>query len=212
MELQCFEFNPIAENTYILWDDSKECVIIDAGCFFPDEYETLRRFVEAKELTVKHLLCTHFHFDHVFGARFVKEEWNVPVEGHSGDAWWETNNASVCASFGIRFRGEPPTIDKYLADGDTITFGNGTSLQCIHLPGHSKGGMVFYDKEDGVVFVGDSLFAGGGMGRTDLHGGDYEELMTSLRSRLFSLPDSTIIYPGHGPTSTLRTERWYHNL
>lgn len=212
MQLKSFEFNPIAENTYVLWDDSRECVIIDAGCFFPDECSTLQSFIEHEGLTVKHLLCTHFHFDHVFGVRFVETTWGVRCAAHPADSWWEANNAAVCASFGLRFLGEPPVIGSPLADGDVIRFGLGTTLRCIHLPGHSPGGVAFYDEDDGVAFVGDSLFAAGGMGRTDLHGGDYAELMRSLRTRLFTLPDDTIVYPGHGPSTTLRTERWYHNL
>ena len=211
MNLQVFEFNMLPTNTYIVWDDTKEAILIDPGCYYAGEKETLKRFLASENLTVRHILCTHFHFDHVFGVPFAEELCGIRCEAHPGDAWWAEHNAGEVKKFGIPYPGEPASIGVPLADGDIIRFGD-TELQCLHTPGHSPGGMSFYDSVNGVVFVGDSLFASGGMGRTDLHGGDYDELLSSIRTKLFTLPDATIVYPGHGPSTTIRSERWFHNL
>ena len=211
MNVKCFEFNLLPTNTYIVWDDTKEAVIIDAGCMYDGEKQMLARFLQSEDLKVKHLLCTHFHFDHVFGVPFVEQLCGIICEAHPADDWWAEHNAQEVSTFGFRYPGEPAAIGRPLSDGDIIRFGQ-TELKCLYTPGHSEGGMSFYNAEWGIVFVGDTLFASGGMGRTDLHGGDYDTLLSSMRSQLFALPDETIVYPGHGPSTTIRSERWYHNL
>jgi glyoxylase-like metal-dependent hydrolase (beta-lactamase superfamily II) len=211
MNLKVFEFNMLPTNTFVVWDDTHEAVIIDPACYFPREKETLARFLTDHALTVKHILLTHFHFDHVFGVPHAESLCGVVCEAHPDDAWWADNNVSTVRTFGIPYTDTPPTIGKTLSDDERITFG-GLELRCIHTPGHSRGSMLFHCESEGIVFVGDTLFAGGGIGRTDLHGGDYDTLMSSIRNRVFALPDSTIVYPGHGPSTTLRAERWYHNL
>ena len=211
MNVKCFEFNLLPTNTYVVWDDTLEAVLIDVGCMYESEKQTLARFIASEQLKVKHILCTHFHFDHVFGVPYFEQLCGLKCGAHPADAWWAEHNAEEVMTFGFRYPGEPATIGTPLADGDTVCFGH-TTLQCLHTPGHSEGGMSFYEPEYGMVFVGDTLFASGGMGRTDLHGGDYAVLLSSIRNRLFALPDATLVYSGHGPSTTLRSERWYHNL
>lgn len=211
ISLQTFEFNVLPTNTYIIWDDTHEAAIIDPACQYADEKQTLARFLAAEQLQVKHILLTHFHFDHVFGVPFTEKLCGIRCQAHPADQWWAENNDKAIGAFGIPYPGELPSIGAPLADGDIISFGE-TTLLCIHTPGHSPGSVSFYCAEHSLCFVGDTLFASGGMGRTDLHGGNYPELQHSVRTRLFTLPDETIIYPGHGPSSTLRNERWYHNL
>jgi len=211
MNLQVFEFNMLPTNTYVVWDDTLEAALIDPGCYGQGEQQTLARFLAAERLTVRHILCTHFHFDHVFGIPFAEALSGVACEAHEGDSWWAEHNAEEVRSFGIPYPGTPPAIGRFLTDGETIRVGN-MEFRCIHTPGHSKGGVCFYCASEGVLFAGDTLFAYGGMGRTDLHGGDYAELLYSIRTRLFTLPEATVVYPGHGPSTTIRTERQFHNL
>lgn len=211
MNLKVFEFNMLPTNTYVVWDETGEAVIIDPACYSAAEQQALVRFLSDNALTVKHILLTHFHFDHVFGVPAAEQCCNLVCEAHPGDQWWAEHNAEAVRTFGIPYPGTPPIIGKALNDGDRITFGN-LELQCIYTPGHSRGSVSFYCASEGVLFVGDTLFAGGGMGRTDLHEGDYEALMQSIRNRLMALPDATTVYPGHGPSTTIGAERWYHNL
>lgn len=211
MNLKVFEFNMLPTNTYVVWDDTGEAIVIDPAAYSFGERQEMARFIIDNHLTVKHILLTHFHFDHVFGVSHLEAMCDLVCEAHPADQWWADNNASAVRTFGIAFPGTPPAIGAPLADGDEITFG-GLTFKCIHTPGHSPGSMTFYCESEGVAFVGDTLFAAGGMGRTDLHEGDYPTLMHSIRNRLLALPDTTTVYPGHGPSTTIAAERWYHNL
>ena len=211
MKLKVFEFNMLPTNTYVVWDDAGEAVLIDPACYGQAVQQLLARFLTAEGLTVRHILCTHFHFDHVFGIPFAEGMCGVRCEAHEGDSWWAGHNADEVRAFGIPYPGTPPTIGQPLADGQLITCGT-LRLRCIHTPGHSRGSVCFYCEDEGVLFAGDTLFAYGGMGRTDLHGGDYGELLHSIRTRLFTLPEATVVYPGHGPSTTIRTEKQFLNL
>ena len=211
MNLKVFEFNMLPTNTYVVWDEEGEALLIDPACYGQGEQQMLARFLTAEGLKVRHILCTHFHFDHVFGVPFSEGLCGIRCEAHEGDAWWAEHNADEVRAFGIPYPGTPPSIGHPLSDGDVIRCGT-LEFQCLHTPGHSRGGVCFYCAAEGVLFAGDTLFAYGGMGRTDLHGGDYAELLYSIRTRLFTLPDATVVYPGHGPSTTIRTERQFHNL
>ena len=211
MKLKVFEFNMLPTNTYVVWDDGGEAMLIDPACYGQGEQAILARFLTAEGLTVRRILCTHFHFDHVFGVPFAEGLSGIHCEAHEGDIWWADHNADEVRAFGIPYPGTPPTIGQPLTDGQVIRCGD-LELSVIHTPGHSKGSVCFYSAAEGVVFAGDTLFAYGGMGRTDLHGGDYGELIYSIRTRLFTLPENTVVYPGHGPSTTIRTERQFHNL
>ena len=192
-------------NTYVVWDDTREAVIIDAGCFYEDEQKKLKEYIESNGLTVKHLLNTHLHLDHIFGNSFVAKEYNVQLEANKADEFLLAKTLDYCRMFGIRLNEEPAPIGKYISDGDEITFGN-TVFKAIQVPGHSPGSLVFYSAENGCAFCGDVLFRGR-IGRTDLDGGDFNMLRNGITTKLFTLPDQTYVYAGHGDPTTIGNEK-----
>lgn len=205
MEVKIFEFNPISENTYIAYDETKECVIIDPGCFFQDEKELLLNFILDNELVVKHLLNTHLHFDHVFGNNFIYEQFKLETMANKGDEFLLEQLPTQLQMFG--FTNEDtriPKVGKYLNENDVVTFGN-QRLIVMQIPGHSPGSIVFYNQEAGCVFVGDVLFRGS-VGRTDMAGGNHKQLIDGIKEKLMKLPPDTVVYSGHGPLTTIREE------
>jgi glyoxylase-like metal-dependent hydrolase (beta-lactamase superfamily II) len=205
MEVKIFEFNPIRENTYIAYDETKECVIIDPGCFFQDEKELLLNFILDNELVVKHLLNTHLHFDHVYGNNFIYEQFHLDAEANKNDEFLLEQLPAQLRMFGFSDdMKQIPKIGKYLNENDIVTFGN-QRLIVLHIPGHSPGSIVFYNQEAGYVFVGDVLFRGS-IGRTDLTGGNHKQLIDSIKEKLMKLPPDTIVYSGHGPLTTIKDE------
>lgn len=206
MSVKTFEFNPISENTYVLYDDTKECVVIDAGCFYPDEKADLFNFIVDNDLIVKHLLNTHMHFDHVFGVNFVADKFQLQMEGNKGDEFLLEQLPAQLKLFGFKENNEPaPKIGKYLNEGDIVTFGK-QKLHILYVPGHSPGSIVFYNEMEGYLIAGDVLFRGS-IGRTDLAGGNYEQLIEGIRSKLLTLSSETVVYPGHGPKTTIGEEK-----
>jgi len=208
MHIKIFTFNPLQENTYVLYDETKEAVIIDAGCFLPEEEKALKKFIHEHDLKLKHLLNTHLHFDHQFGNRFAFDTYGIAPEAHKDDEFLNDNFARQTRAYGFENFGEAQPLKGYIADGETIKFGN-TELIAIHVPGHSPGSLVYYCKKDGVLFSGDVLFLES-IGRTDLPGGDYATLVTGIAKKLFCLPDNTVVYPGHGDSTTIGHEKTYN--
>lgn len=205
MKLRTFVFNPVEENTYVLYDETGECVIIDAGCFYPNEKQQLQQFISEKNLTVKHLINTHLHFDHCFGASFVIETYGTGIQAHRGDEEFLKRLPEQAARFGFKLTETPPPISKYIEENDVISFGH-QSLKAIHVPGHSPGSLVFYSEEQGCAFVGDVLFQRS-VGRTDLPGGDFELLKHGIQTKLYTLPDETRVFSGHGPETSIGFEK-----
>lgn len=205
MKIKVFEFNPIAVNTYVLYDKTGECVIIDPACFYADEQRSLFNFIQDKNLVIKHVLNTHLHFDHVFGVNFVEKQFEVKTEAHKADEFLlETMNEQL-AAFGFTPNGSyVPTIGKYIDERDVIEFGK-QRLSIMHIPGHSPGSIVFYNKEQDVAISGDVIFRGS-IGRTDLPKGNFEQLIEGIKTKLLVLPHQTAIYPGHGPATTVKYE------
>lgn len=205
MKIKIFEFNPIAVNTYVLYDKTGECVIIDPACFYPNEQRDLLNFINDKKLKVKHVLNTHLHFDHVFGANFVEEQFGEKTQAHKADEFLlETMNDQL-VMFGFTPNGNHvPTIGKYIDENDIIEFGN-QKLSIIHIPGHSPGSLVFYNEKQNVLVSGDVLF-NGSIGRTDLPQGNHEQLIAEIKTKLLTLSGDTIVYPGHGPATTIKGE------
>ncbi|MCD8261826.1 MAG: MBL fold metallo-hydrolase [Bacteroides sp.] len=205
MRIKKFEFNMFPVNCYVVWDETGEAVIIDPGCFYEEEKQTLKNFIKNNNLTVKHLLNTHLHLDHIFGNPFLLKEFGLSAEAHKADEFWLESAPRQSRMFGFSLKEPPVPLGKYLYDEDTITFGN-TRLEAIHVPGHSPGSLVFYCKEENCMFSGDVLFQGS-IGRADLAGGNFDELIENICSRLFSLPDETVVYPGHGAPTTIGIEK-----
>jgi hydroxyacylglutathione hydrolase len=207
-QVQTFTFNPFSENTYVIFDDSQECIIIDPGCFDPSEKSTLQLFIANNKLRPVRLINTHCHLDHVFGNRFASETWQLGLEIHELDLPVLERFMVVCERYGIPWNEDSPRPSRFIADGETISFGS-TSLQALLTPGHSPGSLSFYCADAGFVIAGDVLFHES-IGRTDLPGGDFEVLRDSIHQKLFVLPGETIVYPGHGATTTIRHEKEYN--
>ncbi len=206
MDVKIFEFNPISENTYVAYDETRECVIIDAGCFFSDEKALLLDFILDNDLVVKHLLNTHLHFDHVFGNSFIYEQFQLETEANKGDEFLLEQLPTQLEMFGFKdMGGKAPKIGEYLNENDVVTFGN-QKLIVLQVPGHSPGSIVFYNQDAGCLFVGDVLFRGS-VGRTDLAGGNHQQLIDGIKKKLLTLPSDTVVYSGHGPLTTIGEER-----
>ena len=205
MEIKQFVFSPFQENTYVAFTDTLEAMIIDPGCYSTEEEQQLRLFIEAKGLNVIHLVNTHLHLDHAFGNSFVEKTWNVKTEAHAGDAFWLKGMAGQCRMFGLEMRNPAPDISKELQEGDTIELGTET-FEVLHVPGHSPGSIVLYNAKVHVLFAGDVLFEGS-IGRTDLQGGNYTQLIKGIQDKLLVLPDETVVYSGHGSATTIGKEK-----
>ena len=207
MILKRFVFNPLQENTYLIHDETGECVVVDAGCHSKGEQDVLKSYIDDHRLRLIALLNTHCHFDHVFGNAFLCSEYGVKSRAHRGELRNIERFKSGAALFG--FVGDPPPVPSdFLEDGMWIEFGK-SKLQVIYTPGHSPGGLCFYSPDNKFVISGDTLFAES-IGRTDLPGGDYDTLMESLKKLTEILPDNTEVYPGHGPQTTIGHEK-LHN-
>jgi len=205
MNVHTLPLNPWQVNTYILSDETGECVIIDPGCFSKEEQKQLTDFITEKELKPVRLIHTHLHLDHVFGTRFVAEKYNLKPEAHPDDEFFINITKDYALQFGVTLEENPPQLENYLNDGDEVKFGN-TVLKVIHIPGHSPGGITFYDKEGEILIAGDVLFRDS-IGRTDLPGGDYDILINNIKTKLLILPEKTVVYPGHGPSTTIGYEK-----
>lgn len=207
MKIKTFEFNPMGVNTYVLSDETKECVVIDATCFYTDEKELLLHYILDNDLVVKQLINTHLHFDHIFGVNMLTTQFGVSFAAHRADEFLLENIQDQLQLFGMPRTNTDykPVIDRYLEDGDVIDFGN-QQLVVIHVPGHSPGSVVFYNVAEGVLFSGDVLFHSS-IGRTDLVGGNHETLIAGIKNKLLCLPPETKVYPGHGPITTIGQEK-----
>lgn len=204
MQVQVFTFNAFMENTSVLYDGTKECVIVDPGCYELHEQDELVDFIEEKGLVVKKLLNTHCHIDHVLGNAFVKRKWGVELFIHRDDAQTLKSVEVYAGSYGFPTY-EPTAPDHFMEEGDTIKFGN-TTLEILFTPGHAPGHVVFIHEPTNTCIGGDVLFQGS-IGRTDLPGGDFDTLERSIQDKMYTLPDKTIVYPGHGPTTTIGDEK-----
>ncbi len=205
MKIKRFEFNMFPVNCYVLADETQEAVIIDAGCYYPEEQRQLKSFITTHQLTVRHLLNTHLHADHLFGNAFAAREFGVSPEASQQDEFLLAGIPTFCKSFGFPLNEKPAALGHYISDGETIRFGN-TELKAISVPGHSPGSLVYYCEKEHCMFSGDTLFKGS-IGRADLEGGNFDDLRESIMSRLFVLPDNTVVYPGHGNETSIGNEK-----
>ncbi|MDX1630081.1 MAG: MBL fold metallo-hydrolase, partial [Fulvivirga sp.] len=193
IHVKSFVFNPFMENTYVVYDDSRACVVIDPGCYEGYEQNELSSFIEQNDLKVVKLLNTHCHIDHVLGNQFVKDKYNVKLYVHPRDEEVLKAVKAYAPSYGFTHY-EEATIDEDLQEGQEVTFGN-TSLDVLFVPGHSPGHVAFVDHSSKKIIGGDVLFQGS-IGRTDLPGGDHEKLIKSIQEKLFPLGDDYTVYCG----------------
>lgn len=207
MKIACLTFNPIQENTYVVWDDTLECVVIDAGNANPREDAALDNFLLEHRLKPVLAANTHGHFDHTLGVAHVKERYAVPFALSSKDQFLLDNAATSGSIFGVKV-GAMPSVDIDLETLPEIRFGK-SRLRVLRTPGHTPGHVVFHDPESKALFTGDTLFRES-IGRTDLPGGDYSWIMRSILDVILPLGDDVRVYPGHGPETTLGHETLYN--
>ncbi len=201
--------NPFGENMYILWDEaSHEAVVVDPGMMRDGEREMVTKFIGDNKLNVKHVLLTHLHVDHITGARWLADKTGADVCGSALDNPLGQELPEQVAHFRINVEVEPLTVDRNLADGDTLQLGDET-IQVLQVPGHSPGGLAFYLPQSALLVSGDTIF-NGSVGRTDLWGGDMAQLINSIREKILPLPDETVIASGHGPTTTVADEKRFN--
>ena len=203
MEIYKLVFSPIEVNTYILADKSGDCAVIDCGCYTKTEFSQLTEFIDSKKLKPVLLLNTHCHLDHVFGNQFFLDKYNLKTLSGKLDEGNRIDAVEHALQFGLRMK-EPPEPAGFITDNQVITFGT-TELVALDVPGHSPGSLAFYSEKNRCVFTGDALFSGS-IGRTDLTGGNYDTLLKSIKTKLFVLPPSTVVYPGHGRDTTIEKE------
>ncbi len=204
LQIQSFTFNPFQENTYVLWDETLDCIILDPGCSNTYEQEELTRFVESKKLKPVKLVNTHCHIDHVMGNAFVAKKFALDLYIHKDDLFLLENVENIGKMYGVPVVASPfPAY--FLDENQNLTFGK-TAMQIFHTPGHSPGSISFFDKESKILVVGDVLF-NGSIGRTDLPGGNYKTLIHSIVSKLLPLGDDVKVYSGHGPVTTIGKEK-----
>lgn len=208
MKIQSFTFNFFSENTYVLHDDSLECAIVDPGCYNPEEKKELENFIAQNNLTPTLLLNTHCHIDHILGNAFVAEKYKLRLYCHANEKEW-LQQAPYYGKAMYHVDVEPsPTPIGFLEDGDTVKFGN-TTLMVLFAPGHSVGSIVFYNAEEKAAIVGDVIFKQS-IGRTDLPGGNHQQLLNSIKTKIYTLPNDTILYPGHMEQTTVGEEKLYN--
>lgn len=204
MQLEAFTFNPFQENTYVLYDETKDCVIIDPGCYTVEEKQQLTDFIKKKDLHPVKLLNTHCHVDHILGNLYVATTFGLTLETNELELPLLQAAPVYASGWGINVEKSPePSV--FLQEGDTVRFGN-TKLDVLFVPGHSPGSICFYNKESKILIVGDVLF-NMSIGRTDLPGGDYNTLIDNIKQKLLKLEDNVKVFPGHGPSTTIGFER-----
>lgn len=202
LQVEMLIVGPLASNCYIIWDDKNRiAAIIDPG----EDAKDIIKKVEELDIEINYILATHGHFDHVGAVAQLKREIDVEFLAHKGDFFFIEDGKNAARRWGFIID-QPPKPDRFIEDGDIIKIGE-HELKVLHTPGHSPGGVSFLHNK--MVFCGDTLFQGS-IGRTDFRMGSFEELKQSIKSRLYTLPDSTIVYTGHGPSTTIGTEKMFN--
>lgn len=202
--VKAFTFSPVQENTYLLYNEQGETIVIDPGCYFEEERDVFQRFITQNQLRPVLLLNTHCHLDHVFGNKWIHETWNLLLHIHPNEKQVLDYAPASGLMWGLPFdnySGEPV----YLNEAERLQLGE-DELELIYAPGHSPGHLCFYCKKQQFLIGGDVLFYES-IGRTDLPGGNHATLISSIQNQLFCLPDETVVYSGHGPATTIGHEK-----
>lgn len=206
MRVSRFVYNLFGVNTYVMWDDdTKQCAIVDPGMTSAEERKAIEEFIVREHLVPVHLINTHMHLDHIFGNQWTKEHFGLDIKAHPDDDFLGRGLEAQARAFHIPTDSTGHGHDVALKDGETLYLGK-EPIHIISVPGHSPGSVALYCPESGFVITGDALFRGS-IGRTDLAGGDYDTLVNSIRTRLFTLPSDTVVLPGHGPETTIGAEK-----
>lgn len=205
MNIQKFTFNPFQENTYLIWDDEKNGAIIDPGCYTPQEEQQIKLFILEHQIDLNRNLNTHAHLDHIFGNRFIYDEYGLKPELHKEDEQLLEMAERSTDMYGIPGYKKSPEPEHWIEEGDIVSVGK-IDFEVIFGPGHAPGHIAFYQKITRKIFSGDILFEGS-FGRTDLPGGDFDTLKQSITEKMFKLPDETVVYSGHGPETTIGAEK-----
>lgn len=203
-QIKVFTFNPVHENTYLLYNEHHECIIIDPGCYFDTEKEELKSFINLNKLDPQILLNTHCHLDHVFGNKFIADQYNIKLKTHPLEKLILEMAPTSGLMFNLPFDNYQGEVI-YLEEGDTVSLRN-DQLEVIHAPGHSPGSICFYCKKQHFIIGGDVLFQNS-IGRTDLPYGNHEDLVNNIKEKFFTLPEDVTVYPGHGAPTTIGIEK-----
>jgi len=203
IKVNSFQFNAFQENTYLIHDETRDAVIIDAGCYDKDEHNELTSFIEINNLNVIKLINTHSHVDHVLGCNFVKEYYKVKLGIHKLDEPTLRSVKVYAPAYGF-VHYEEANADYFFEEGEKITFGH-SEMEILFVPGHAPGHVAFVNKEQKICISGDVLFYRS-IGRTDLPGGDFNTLIRSIREKIFPLGNDMVVYPGHGPATNVGDE------
>lgn len=207
LKIELFTFNPFGENTYVLSDETNQCVIVDPGCYTMEEKEELSRYIADNGLKPVKILLTHAHIDHVLGINYLTGKYNLPIVMNEIEVELLRSAAVYGQMWGIQVEPSPePT--SFLKEGDIFNFGN-CNFEVYFTPGHSPGSLCFLHRESLQLLAGDVLF-NESIGRTDLPGGNFETLERSIKEKLYTMDDKVIVYPGHGPSTTIGHEK-QHN-
>lgn len=204
LQLRSFTFNPFQENTYILFNENKECWIIDPGMFDEREQKVLTEYIDQHNLLPQAIINTHAHIDHILGIDFVAQRYNIPFYLHEAELPILNNATNTARMFGFAYDGVK-TAAQFISEHENLKLGS-DELEVRFVPGHSPGSIAFYNAKENWVISGDTLFHGS-IGRTDLLMGNHETLINSIKTHLLSLPDETIVYSGHGAPTTVGNER-----
>ncbi len=204
LTIKVFTFNPVEENTYVLFNEDKECAVIDPGCYYDYERKMLQDYISEQGLGLKYLLNTHCHLDHVFGNRFVYETYGSALHLHSLEKQVLEYAPAFGMQWGLPFENYNGPL-YFLEEGDVISLGK-DELKVIFTPGHAPGHVVFYCEKQSFLIGGDVLFRGS-IGRTDLPLGDFDTLISSIKNKLMVLPGEVAVYPGHGTSTTIGREQ-----
>ena len=205
MLTKAFTFNPVGENTYLIWDEeSREAAIIDAGMSNNRENAIISEFITQENLQLKYALQTHMHFDHIWGLSYIQETYGLKPLCHAAEESIYRDVPEMTSMFRLSMNWNLPVVERYINEGDTFQLGN-TTIKVLHTPGHTPGGLSYYIESAHTLFTGDTLFKGS-VGRTDLPGGNLSEEMDSIKNKIITLPSDTIVYSGHGPESCIGWE------
>ena len=203
ISIEKFIFNDFQVNTFILWDETKDCLIVDPGCFTLEERNDFMEYFSKNKLKPVKIINTHCHVDHILGNAFIFKNFNIPTAAHKDEQYLLEGIVEYGQMLGFMVD-RPPDINEYLEEDSMVKFGK-SKLKILHVPGHSRGSIALYSPDQKFIIAGDVLFYGG-IGRTDLPGGNYDTLINSIKTKILTLPGDVIVYPGHGPSTTVKAE------